>query len=412
MPQDAQWTTDSVIAAIRKAESKKEGELRNLLVTPGVTPGGSITVQTSQLNKRLVADVLSEAFPDANITEPQVDNVVTDAVMAAFVDQLDVRQTLGPKNLSVEKITEPLIETHPELVDFLGGAVIRCELGRNALPAEIDQRLRDLRFKPDMREMSWFAYRVLNSQLRPFDANEPVKEFAYVSAEPEAAFGQLADDVWTQFAENEKTKVQQACELESSLPQVTQIDPSVGNEAKTRALVAIVLSLIAMLVYIAVRFGDLRYGLGSIVTLAHDTTATLGAVTVCTFIAATTIGQKLLIGDFKIDMAMIAAFLTLLGYSINDTIVIYDRIRENKRKGTELTPQIINNSINECMSRTLLTGTTTILVVLIMYIFGGKGLRGFNFALLFGIIEGTYSSIAISAPILLFRARKLAKKTS
>jgi SecD/SecF fusion protein len=161
-----------------------------------------------------------------------------------------------------------------------------------------------------------------------------------------------------------------------------------------------------MLVYLGVRFGDLRYGLGGIVTLAHDTTATLGAVMCCSFLSTTLIGQKLLIGDFKIDMAMVGAFLTLLGYSINDSIVIYDRIRENRRKGT-LTPQIINNSINECMSRTLLTGTTTLLVVLIMYIFGGKGLRGFNFALLFGIIEGTYSSVAISAPILLIRARKL-----
>ncbi len=82
-------------------------------------------------------------------------------------------------------------------------------------------------------------------------------------------------------------------------------------------------------------------------------------VTACTYIAGTFIGQKLLIGDFKINLAMIAAFLTLLGYSINDTIVIYDRIRENRRKGT-LTPQIINDSINDTLSRTLLTGTTTI----------------------------------------------------
>ncbi len=102
---------------------------------------------------------------------------------------------------------------------------------------------------------------------------------------------------------------------------------------------------------------------------------------------------------------MIAAFLTLLGYSINDTIVIYDRIRENRRKGIVLTPQIINDSINDTLSRTLLTGTTTIIVVFIMYVFGGQGLRGFNFAMLFGIIEGTYSSIAISAPILLLGAK-------
>jgi preprotein translocase SecF subunit len=107
---------------------------------------------------------------------------------------------------------------------------------------------------------------------------------------------------------------------------------------------------------------------------------------------------------------MIAAFLTLLGYSINDTIVVYDRIRENRRKGTILTPQIINNSINETLSRTLLTGTTTLLVLTVMYIFGGKGLRGFNFAMLFGVILGTYSSIAISAPVLLLRMKTKEEK--
>jgi SecD/SecF fusion protein len=201
-----------------------------------------------------------------------------------------------------------------------------------------------------------------------------------------------------------------ATELETSLPRVTQIDPSVGAEAKTRALVAIVLSLIAMLVYIWVRFGDLHFGFGAVITLFHDTCVNIGMVAACTYIAATTIGQKLLIGDFKIDLVMIGAFLTLLGYSINDTIVVYDRIRENRRKGT-LTPQIINNSINETLSRTLLTGTTTLLVLTVMYIFGGKGLRGFNFAMLFGIIEGTYSSIAISAPILLFRLKAADAKT-
>ena len=172
---------------------------------------------------------------------------------------------------------------------------------------------------------------------------------------------------------------------------VTQISPFVGKEAKTQALVATVLSLIAMLIYLALRFGDVRYGIGAIVKLVHDTCSTLGLVCITVYISATAIGQMLLIGDFKIDMTMIAAFLTLLGYSINDSIVIYDRIRENLRKGM-LTPQIINNSINECMSRTLLTGTTTLLVLLIMYIFSGKGLRGFNFTMLFGIVLGTYSS--------------------
>jgi SecD/SecF fusion protein len=261
-----------------------------------------------------------------------------------------------------------------------------------------------------VRNLNWYSYKILNPDLTAIEPNQPVKSFAYISVHPEAAFRQLTEDEWTRFAENEKTKLLAAAELETSLPRVTQIDPSVGEVAKTQALIAIVLSLIAMLIYIWVRFGDLRFGFGAIVTLFHDTCVTVGVVTACTYIAATTIGQKLLIGDFKIDLAMIAAFLTLLGYSINDTIVIYDRIRENRRKGVVLTPQIINNSINETLSRTLLTGITTLLVVTVMYIFGGKGLRGFNFAMLFGIIEGTYSSIAISAPILLFRAKAKEEK--
>jgi SecD/SecF fusion protein len=261
-----------------------------------------------------------------------------------------------------------------------------------------------------MQNLNWYSYKILGSDLTTMEPNQPVKSFVYLSVEPEAGFRELTEDEWAQFAKNETAKVMAATELETSLPRVTQINPSVGEEAKTRALVAIVLSLIAMLVYIWVRFGDLHFGFGAIITLFHDTCVTVGVVTACTYIAATTIGQKLLIGDFKIDLVMIGAFLTLLGYSINDTIVVYDRIRENRRKGT-LTPQIINNSINETLSRTLLTGTTTLLVLTVMYIFGGKGLRGFNFAMLFGIIEGTYSSIAISAPVLLFRIKAADAKT-
>jgi SecD/SecF fusion protein len=143
-----------------------------------------------------------------------------------------------------------------------------------------------------------------------------------------------------------------------------------------------------------------RYGIAAITALVHDVCITLGAVTACTYIATTPIGEKLLIGDFKINLAMIAAFLTLIGYSLNDTIVVFDRIRENRHKA-RLNPQTITNSINQTISRTILTSFTTFIVVLIMYIFGGPGLRGFTFAIGLGIIVGTYSSIAIAAPTLL-----------
>jgi SecD/SecF fusion protein len=403
-------TIEELTAAIKTAEEQKGSRLSNVVITPIDPNYSAFTVTTSQLNTFLVADILKAAFPDANISEPKVDEIVTNAILTAFPEELQIQQSLRPKITLEEKITQQLVDSYPELVDFVGGIKFACEIERAATVEEIDRRINDLRFKPDMRNLNWYSYKILNPDLTAIEPNQPVKSFAYISVHPEAAFRQLTEDEWTRFAENEKTKLLAAAELETSLPRVTQIDPSVGEVAKTQALIAIVLSLIAMLIYIWVRFGDLRFGFGAIVTLFHDTCVTVGVVTACTYIAATTIGQKLLIGDFKIDLAMIAAFLTLLGYSINDTIVIYDRIRENRRKGVVLTPQIINNSINETLSRTLLTGITTLLVVTVMYIFGGKGLRGFNFAMLFGIIEGTYSSIAISAPILLFRAKAKEEK--
>jgi SecD/SecF fusion protein len=397
-------TIEAMTAAIKKAVEQKDARLSNLVITSVGGTSTEFTVTTSQLNTFLVGDVLRTAFPDANVSQPQVDEIVNNAVLKAFADELEIQRNLQPEIVSQGKITQQIIDSYPETADFMGGIKIECKIEGAATADEINRRFADLRFKPDMQNLNWFSYKILSPELMTIEPNQPVESFVYISVEPEAGFRELSEDEWTQFVKNETAKVLAATRIETSLPRVTQINPSVGEEAKTRALIAIVLSLIAMLIYIWVRFGDLHFGFGAIVTLFHDTCVTVGMVTACTYIATTAIGQKLLIGDFKIDLVMIGAFLTLLGYSINDTIVVYDRIRENRRKGT-LTPQIINNSINETLSRTLLTGTTTLLVLFVMYIFGGKGLRGFNFAMLFGVILGTYSSIAISAPVLLFRIK-------
>jgi SecD/SecF fusion protein len=404
-----QQTPETVSAAIKKAESAQQADLPHLLVTPDKS--GGFVVATSQLNKNSLADVLKAAFPDANISDPQFDEVVTNAVLAAFGDKLEILKNLQPKIVSAERITDSMIDYSPQLTDFVGGVAIRCDLETAAPFSEIKQRLSDLRSKPDMVGVSWYSYRILDSDLKPADPNQVAKSFVYVVGEPEIAAIGTDADVWAQFVDGEKSKVTSAMQLAASLPQVTQISPSIGKQAKNAALIAAILSLIAMMVYLALRFGDLRYGIGGIVTLAHDTTATMGALMCCAFLSTTVIGRTLLISDFKIDMTMVGAILTLLGYSINDSIIIYDRIRENRRKGT-LTPQLINDSINATLSRTILTSTTVFMVVLVMYIFGGKGLRGFNFAMLFGVIEGTYSSIAISAPILLIRAHMKAIKSA
>ena len=363
------------------------------------------------MNQTLVKDVLAIAFPDADISEPQVDEIVNNAVLKAFADLLEIQQNLQPKIISEQTISEELIDSYPELIDFLGGIKIECEIQRSATAGEIIQRFKDLLFKPDMQNIERYSYEILDSSLNGLtDPNQPVKSFVYVSADPEAGFRELSEEERTRFVENERAKVLGATRLETSLPRVRQFDPSVGAEQKQRALIAIVLSLFAIVTYIWIRFGNVRYGIAAIAALMHDVCITLGAVAICTYIAGTSIGELLLIGDFKINLAMIAAFLTLIGYSLNDTIVVFDRIRENRGKARQLNPQIITNSINQTISRTILTSFTTFIVVLIMYIFGGAGLRGFTFAIGFGIIIGTYSSIAIAAPILLLGTKTKKEK--
>ncbi len=403
LPQTSSQSTEQLAEKIRKAQESFAGRLNNLLVTQDPNKPGTFVISTSQMNQSLIKEVLTKAFPDADISEPKVNEIVNNAIRATFADELEIQQNLQPTITSEEKITLELIDTYPALADFLGGIKITCEIKRAATLEEINQRLKDMQFKPEMLGIERYDYRILDSSLKSetTGTNVPVNSFVYASATPDASYRELSEDEWARFVENEKAKISEATTFETSLPRVRQFDPSVGAEQKTRALIAIFLSLFAIVTYIWIRFGNLRYGVAAIIALIHDVCITLGAVTACTYIAATPIGEKLLIGNFKIDLAMIAAFLTLIGYSLNDTIVVFDRIRENRGKARRLSPQIITDSINQTISRTLLTSLTTFIVVLIMYIFGGAGLRGFTFAIGFGIIIGTYSSIAIAAPILL-----------
>jgi SecD/SecF fusion protein len=395
----------STIETIRAAVGNK---LSNFAVTED-SNSSAFVITTSQLNKSFVKEALTIAFAKAKVSEPQVDEVVNNAILAAFGDELEIQQNLRPNITSTDKVSDELIDPYPELADFMDGIKIECEIERAATLQEIDQRLNDLKFKPDMRDLIRYDYKILGPNLTTVGPNEPVTSFVYISVLPEAGLRELGEEEWKQFVQNETTRVLAAARLETSLPRVTQIDPSVGREQKTRALIAIVLSLFAIVTYIWIRFGNVRYGIAAIIALVHDVCITLGAVTACTYVAATLIGEKILIGDFKINLAMIAAFLTLIGYSLNDTIVVFDRIRENRRKA-QLTPQIISNSINQTISRTILTSFTTFIVVLIMYIFGGQGLRGFTFAIGFGVIVGTYSSVAIAAPILLLGTKAKQQK--
>jgi SecD/SecF fusion protein len=413
MPQTGSPSVQEVMKNIEDAQLQYVGRLNNLRVTQKAGGDDAFVITTSQMNQSLVKEVLAKAFPNADISNLQVNEVVNDAIRNTFADELEVQQNLQPTIISEERITAEMVDAHPKLADFLGGIEIKCDLKRTASLEEINQRIRNLQFKPEAFGLEMGnAYQVFPSDLSTItEPNQPVNSFIYASVMPQTGLRNVTeeDKEWKNYAQNEKSKVLEGAQFETSLPRVRQFDPSVGAEQKTRALIAIILSLFAIIVYIWIRFGNVRYGIAAIIALVHDVCITLGAVTACAFIAATPIGEKLLIGDFKINLAMIAAFLTLIGYSLNDTIVVFDRIRENRGKARQLNPQTITDSINQTLSRTILTSFTTFIVVLTMYIFGGPGLRGFNFAMGFGIIIGTYSSIAIAAPILLIGAKSIKK---
>ena len=166
---------------------------------------------------------------------------------------------------------------------------------------------------------------------------------------------------------------------------VDVVGPQVGKQLQNQAKLAILYSLVGMLVYLWFRF-ELIYGVAAVVACFHDTLITVGAFSLV---------------DKEISLTVIAAILTLVGYSMNDTIVVFDRIRENiKLLRREKLADIVNRSINQTLSRTVLTSGLTFLTVLSLYLFGGEVLRGFSFALVIGILIGTYSSIAVAAPML------------
>ena len=176
---------------------------------------------------------------------------------------------------------------------------------------------------------------------------------------------------------------------------VEMVGPKVGKDLRRKATYAIFFSFLGILAYISFRF-DYRFGIGAIIAIIHDVAITMGAISVT---------------GIELDLPIIAALLTIVGYSINDTIIIYDRVRENqKRLKRERFDVVVNKSINQTLSRTILTSGTVIFVLGALYILGGEILKNFAFILLVGIITGTYSSMYIASPVVIFWSGKFDKK--
>ncbi|MBN2578288.1 MAG: protein translocase subunit SecD [Pirellulales bacterium] len=208
-------------------------------------------------------------------------------------------------------------------------------------------------------------------------------------------------------------------ELQSQLaatplfPASNKIGGAVAISTRYQAIYALVASWVLIIIYLWVRFQGVAFGVAAVAALIHDVLIMLAAVTVSYWLAQIPLlSNFLLIEQFKINLPMVAAFLTIIGYSVNDTIVVFDRVRETRGKDPNVTRKMVNDSINQTLSRTIITSLTVLIVVVVLYFFGGQALRGFAFALIVGVVSGTYSSIYIASPVLLWLFSKPGDETA
>ena len=205
-------------------------------------------------------------------------------------------------------------------------------------------------------------------------------------------------------AEKILTDLEQRVDNEPYYPTKSTIGSQVAGDMMTRATAALLASLGLIIIYIWIRFQKVVFGLAAVVALVHDVLVVLGAFAISAWLTSAlgVVG----IDEFKISLPVVAAFLTIIGYSLNDTIVVFDRIREVRGKSPDLTSEMINKSIGQTLSRTILTSATTFVVVFILFAWGGNAIHAFAFALVVGVLVGTYSSIFVASPVLLWMVGK------
>ena len=249
-------------------------------------------------------------------------------------------------------------------VDFAGGVMIQIKFSKAMDVSEIRNTLEAMGLKDAM--------------VQNFGGEN---EFLIRIEKSSEDFEEVSKKIQTSLRERFKD---QSLEIR----RVEVVGPKVGKDLKTKAIWAVGLALLGILIYVAWRFKEVAYGLGGIVALFHDIIITYGAIS---------------IANIEYSLNILAVILTIIGFSINDTIVIFDRVRENTKKiKKESLSNIFNISINETLGRTILTSGTVMMVVLILFFFGGPVIHDFTFAMIVGLISGTYSTVYIASPVVLF----------
>ena len=271
-------------------------------------------------------------------------------------------------------------------IDFTGGTLVELAYERSVNPSDIRTTLSNAGIEDGVVQYFGTSKDILIRL--PVDPEQATAE------QSSTVVGALRDEVGEQLAESPEGGLQQCvspagavsdCQIQ--MRRVEFVGPQVGGELTEKGGLAMLYALIGILIYVAIRF-EWRFAVGSVVALIHDVLITLG---IFSFLA------------IEFSLPVLAAILAVIGYSLNDTIVVFDRIRENfrkMRKGQSV--EIMNRSINQTLPRTILTSLTTLLVVVTLIVAGGEIIKGFAIALLIGVIVGTYSSIFVASPTVLF----------
>ena len=273
-----------------------------------------------------------------------------------------------------------IINNGPKLsIDFKGGTLIAVQYTK---PININ----DLRSQLKNVNINGQSFDFSTSEIKHFGDNSNVSvRIANLENEPEK-FSQNFIDILKNIYPDALPE-----DKDDFILSIDKVSPKVGSELSGKAIMAIIYAITLILIYISFRF-EFTYAIGAIAAIAHDVIITLGIFSIL---------------GYEISLSIIAAFLTIVGYSLNDTIVIFDRIRENmKALKRESVVSIVNKSINESLSRTIVTSLTTLFVVLTLYFFGGEVIHYFSFALIIGVLVGTYSSIFVASLIVVYMQPK------
>ncbi|MBL8821578.1 MAG: protein translocase subunit SecD [Planctomycetia bacterium] len=366
------------------------------------TGGTAYTFQFKE--PKNISEVRSEIMKHPELPEPAVDALYRDATLGTGATREFTVRTTNKDAIKVRQAIESAFGKELLYVDAKTTDVTAVP------PDKQDNEKRDQAFEitfsnkePPAEEVAkfvnqWFAQHVPGSNKDFFHVKGITPGTRQGSFKTSRVEFKLPAELKNKAGDLVKYVVQQF-----SLPvsdRLENFDSQLAQETQGKALSAILLSWLAIVGYLWFRFGNWTFGVAAVLCLAHDLMFTVGIIAGCHYIVGM-FGNVLLLEDFKLDLPAVAALLTLVGYSVNDTIVVFDRIREIRGKNPELTTAIINESVNGTLSRTILVSLATWLVVVVLYIFGGEGVKLFAFVMVVGVIIGTYSSIFVASPLLL-----------